>query len=72
MRNRFTGRKVKGTIHWVPAPFAKTVEVRLYENLIDEEKGVYNEDGSMNLNPNSLEVRKNCVVEPSFDGCRGI
>lgn len=64
----FTGRKVKGTIHWVPAPFAKTVEVRLYENLIDEEKGVYNEDGSMNLNPNSLEVRKNCVVEPSFDG----
>lgn len=46
----------------------KTVEVRLYENLIDEEKGVYNEDGSMNLNPNSLEVRKNCVVEPSFDG----
>ena len=62
----FTGRKVKGTIHWVPAPFAKTVEVRLYENLIDEEKGVYNEDGSMNLNPNSLEVRKNCVVEQSF------
>ncbi len=65
----FTGRKVKGTIHWVAAPYAKQAEVRLYENLIDEEKGVYNEeDGSMNLNPNSLEVRKNCYVEPNFDG----
>ena len=64
----FTGRKVKGTIHWVAAPYAKQAEVRLYENLIDEEKGVYNEDdGSMNLNPNSLEVRKECYVEPNFD-----
>ena len=63
----FTGRKVKGTIHWVAAPYAKQAEVRLYENLIDEEKGVYNEeDGSMNINPNSLEVRKNCFVEPNF------
>ncbi|MCQ2507757.1 MAG: glutamine--tRNA ligase/YqeY domain fusion protein [Dorea sp.] len=64
----FTGRKVKGTIHWVAAPYAKQAEVRLYENLIDEEKGVYNkEDGSLNLNPNSLEVRKNCFVEDNFD-----
>ena len=47
--------KVKGTIHWVPAPYAQKAEVRLYENLVDEEKGVYNEeDGSLNLNPNSL------------------
>ena len=60
----FTGRKVKGTIHWVPAPYAVKAEVRLYENLIDEEKGVYNEDGSMNLNPNSLTVLKDCYVEP--------
>ena len=61
----FTGRKVKGTIHWVPAPYAQKAEVRLYENLVDEEKGVYNkEDGSLNLNPNSLEIRKNCYVEP--------
>ena len=52
----FTGRKVKGTIHWVPATFAVDAEVRLYENLIDEEKGVYNEDGTMNINPNSLTV----------------
>lgn len=64
----FTGRKVKGTIHWVSARHAKQVEVRLYENLVDEEKGVYNkEDGSLNLNPNSLEVRKECYVEPNFN-----
>lgn len=62
----FTGRKVKGTIHWVPAPYAKKAEVRLYENIIDEEKGVYNEDGSLNLNPNSLTVLKECYVEPAL------
>ena len=66
----FTGRKVKGTIHWVPAPYAVTAEVRLYENLIDEEKGVYNEDGSMNLNPNSLTVLKDCYVEPNFEDAK--
>ena len=60
----FTGRKVKGTIHWVPAHAAKKATVRLYENIIDEEKGVYNEDGSLNLNPNSLTVLENCYVEP--------
>lgn len=61
------GRKVKGTIHWVAAPYAQKAEVRLYENLVDEEKGVYNkEDGSLNLNPNSLTVLKECYVEPSF------
>ncbi len=62
----FTGRKVKGTIHWVYAPTAVKAEVRLYENLVDEEKGVYNEDGSMNLNPNSLTVLENCYVEPAL------
>ena len=63
----FTGRKVKGTIHWVPATFAKKCEVRLYENLVDEEKGVYNkEDGSLNLNPDSLKVLKDCYVEPEL------
>ena len=60
------GRKVKGTIHWVAAPTAATAEVRLYENLVDEEKGVYNEDGSLNLNPNSLTVLKECYLEPSL------
>ena len=62
----FTGRKVKGTIHWVPAAGAVEAEVRLYENIIDEEKGVYNEDGSLNLNPDSLTVRKGCYVEPAL------
>lgn len=63
----FTGRKVKGTIHWVPVPFAKKVTARLYENLVDEEKGVYNEDGSMNLNPNSLTVVEDCYIEPAIE-----
>lgn len=58
------GRKVKGTIHWVPAPYAKSAEVHLYENIVDEEAGVYNEDGSLNLNPNSLTILKNCYIEP--------
>ena len=67
----FTGRKVKGTIHWVPAPYAQKAEVRLYENLIDEEKGVYNkEDGSLNLNPDSLKVIEEAYVEPAFDGAQ--
>ena len=60
------GRKVKGTIHWVAAPTAKKVTVRLYENIVDEELGVYNEDGSLNLNPNSLTVLDQCYVEPSL------
>ena len=59
------GRKVKGTIHWVNARDAVPCEVRLYNNLIDEEKGVYNEDGSMNINPDSLEVR-HAFVEPAI------
>ena len=64
------GRKVKGTIHWVSAAQAVKAECRLYENLIDESKGVYNEDGSMNLNPNSLTVLKECYVEPGLQGAR--
>ena len=60
------GRKVKGTIHWVSAQDNVQAEVRLYENIIDEEKGVYNEDGFLNLNPNSLTVLKNCYVEKSL------
>ncbi len=62
------GRKVKGTIHWVPVSEAIKAEVRLYENIIDEEKGVYNEDGSLNLNPNSLTVLEECYLEPAFAG----
>ena len=61
-------RKVKGTIHWVSASHAVPWEVRLYENIVDEEKGVYNEDGELNLNPNSLTVIKNAFVEESLKG----
>ena len=64
------GRKVKGTIQWVSAEYGIKEEVRLYENLIDEEKGVYNEDGSLNLNPNSLTVLKDCVVESNLAGAK--
>ena len=62
----FNERKVKGTIHWVSAKEAFNAEVRLYENIIDEEKGVYNEDGSLNLNPNSITVIKNAKLEPEL------
>ena len=64
----FEGRKVKGTIHWVSASHAVPCEVRLYENIVDEEKGVYNEDGELNLNPNSLTIIKNAFVEESLKG----
>ena len=60
------GRKVKGTIHWVSAEYGKKVTVRLYENIVNEELGVYNEDGSLNLNPNSLTVLTESVVEPAL------
>ena len=61
------GRKVKGTIHWVSAAHAVKAEVRLYENIIDEERGVYNEeDGSLNLNPDSLKVLKVSYLEPTM------
>ncbi len=62
----FTERKVKGTIHWVAKPTAGKAEVRLYENLVDEEKGVYNEDGTVNINPNSIQVLEECYVEPAL------
>ena len=64
------GRKVKGTIHWVPASSSVKATVRLYENIVDEEKGVYNEDGSLNLNPNSLTVLKDCRLEPSVSSAK--
>ena len=66
----FEGRKVKGTIHWVTASTAVRAECRLYENIVDEEKGKLNEDGSLNLNPNSLAILKNCYVEPSFSNAK--
>lgn len=62
----FSGRKVKGTIHWVCAETAEKAEIRLYENIVDEEKGVYNEDGTVNVNPNSLTVLGDAYIEPAL------
>lgn len=62
----FNARKVKGTIHWVAAETAKKAECRLYENLVDEEKGKLNADGTLNFNPNSLTVLKGCYLEPAL------
>ena len=66
----FTGRKVKGTIHWVSCQESVEAQVRLYENIVDEEKGVYNEDGSLNLNPNSLTVLDHCRLEKALAGAQ--
>ncbi len=60
------GRKVKGTIHWVPAKDALKCTVRLYENLVDEEKGVYDENGNVNVNPDSIKVLESCMAEPAL------
>ena len=62
----FTGRKVKGTIHWVEATTAVSATIRLYENIVDEEKGAYDEEGNVNLNPNSLQILENCKIEPAL------
>ena len=66
------GRKVKGTIHWVEASNAGKVPVRLYENIVDEEKGVYDkETGELNLNPNSL-IEMSAYVEPELLKAKGL
>ncbi len=62
----FNARKVKGTIHWVNVSTALKVECRLYENIVDEEKGKLDSEGNLNLNPNSLTILKNCYVEPEL------
>ena len=65
------GRKVRGTIHWVAAKTALSCEVRLFENIVDEEKGVYDDEtGELNLNPNSLQILEDCKVEPSLKGAK--
>jgi glutaminyl-tRNA synthetase len=63
------GRKVKGTLHWVSASHAVNAEVRLYSNLFnDPNPGEENEgeDFISNMNPDSLEVLKDCKVEPGL------
>ena len=67
------GRKVKGTLHWVSAAHALPAEVRLYDRLFLNENPddtVGGADFTSNLNPNSLEVLKNCYVEPSLAGSK--
>lgn len=65
------GRKVRGTIHWVAAKTALSCQVRLFENIVDEEKGVYDDEtGELNLNPNSLQILEDCKVEPSLKGAQ--
>ena len=59
-------RKVKGTIHWVSADDCLDATVRLYENLVDEEKGKLNADGTLNLNPNSRTILEHCKLESSL------
>ena len=60
------GRKIKGTIHWVSAQHALKAEVRLYDYLLTtDEKGNLPEDFIGALNPNSLIVIENALIEPS-------
>ena len=63
------GRRVKSTIHWVSANHAIDAEVRLYENLFtteDPNDVPEGQDFTANLNPDSLEILKNCKVEPGL------
>jgi glutaminyl-tRNA synthetase len=61
----FTGRKVKGTLHWVAAPYAVKAEVRLYEHILKEGEPLIKENGEWNVNPNSLEILDECYIEPT-------
>ena len=63
-------RKVKGTIHWVNAADCFDATVRLYENLVDEEKGKLDAEGNLNLNPNSLTILKGCTLESCLKDCK--
>lgn len=63
------GRKVKGTLHWVSEKHAIAAEVRLYDHLFVKENPNEVEEGkdfSAYLNPNSLEILKDCKLEPGL------
>ena len=64
------GRKVKGTIHWVNANDCKRCEVRLYDRLFSAEEPGKNGDYFDDLNPNSLEVIDNCLLEGGFENAK--
>ncbi|WP_295721077.1 glutamine--tRNA ligase/YqeY domain fusion protein [Mucilaginibacter sp.] len=65
--NDTSGINVKGTIHWVSVPHAKTAEVRLYDRLFQVENP-QSEDGDFKdyLNPNSLDVIQTVYIEPDL------
>ena len=60
------GRKVKGTIHWVSAEHAKDAEVRVYNSFYNTPTPGRDRDFIEDINPNSLEVLKNCKIEPDL------
>ena len=60
------GRKVKGTIHWVSAEHAKDAEVRIYNSFYNTPSPGRERDFIEDINPNSLEVLKNCKIEPDL------
>ncbi|HTX90138.1 MAG TPA: glutamine--tRNA ligase/YqeY domain fusion protein [Anaerolineales bacterium] len=60
------GRKVKSTIHWVSAKHAISAEVRLYNQLFTVENPDVGDDIDAIVNPNSLELVKDCYLEPSL------
>jgi glutaminyl-tRNA synthetase len=60
------GRKVKGTLHWVSAEDAVDAEARLFEHLFTKENPDEDEDFKVNLNQASVEILRNCKVEPSL------
>ncbi|MCZ6837857.1 MAG: glutamine--tRNA ligase/YqeY domain fusion protein [Alphaproteobacteria bacterium] len=60
------GRKVRGTIHWVSAEHAVRAEVRLYDPLFAEAEPGSGDDWLNGLNPTSMVVRNNCLLEPSL------
>jgi glutaminyl-tRNA synthetase len=64
------GRKVRGTLHWVPAAHAISAEVRLYDRLFTVEDPAAEKDGDFAsfINPNSLDILEECFVEPSLKG----
>jgi glutaminyl-tRNA synthetase len=64
------GRRVKGTIHWVSAPHALEAEVRLYDTLFTEANPDAGDDFCDHLNPDSLEVRPRCFLEPALGEAR--
>lgn len=64
------GRKIKGTIHWVNANDCKQCEVRLYDRLFSAEEPGKNGDYFDDLNPDSLEVIENCLLEGGFENAK--